>query len=315
MGEKDPVWIFSSEEETTFQWLKDLLTDKFKVGVRPITNCTDEDFRGRAAILYNPRILDSRRNNEVAYFKKNCKKEWKRIIVIFDNQDDISRKKKEIFKKLSGLKKYKEKVLLIPRSQDSPEMGVKINKLYKHLDVKHGEGRHLLPLQMKPLTVGICSREPKESYDWLRRLLETDIFKKTVKVVYPIYISNRTSGFSSEISKCTFTILYHSKNRGRVNVTNVTASLYDEELKIMNKIHEKKRVIVVIDDLEQSDDGEKKRLLTSQSSIKELACDLFLFTKKEKYDINKGDYGKVTAKLDSLKATLKEATTVIESEW
>lgn len=37
-----------------------------------------------------------------------------------------------------------------------------------------------------------------------------------------------------DLSQCTFGILYHTKNRGRVNITDVEEALYDEELETIS---------------------------------------------------------------------------------
>ncbi|XP_073491181.1 uncharacterized protein [Aquarana catesbeiana] len=88
----------------------------------------------------------------------------------------------------------------------------------------------------------------------------------------------------NDLSQCTFGILYHTKNRGRVNITNVNDSLYDEELENLNKILGKDNVFVVIDDLEDNSDQEKTRILENQPSIGMLASDFLLISQKQKAD-------------------------------
>ncbi|KAG8545587.1 hypothetical protein GDO81_020634, partial [Engystomops pustulosus] len=84
-------------------------------------------------------------------------------------------------------------------------------------------------------TVGIFSRSSESDYSWLVKQLRSEVFSPYVSEVRPFYISNNQSGqIYEELSRCSFGILYHTKNRGRVNVTDVTDSLYDEELKAMN---------------------------------------------------------------------------------
>ncbi|XP_068102768.1 uncharacterized protein [Hyperolius riggenbachi] len=123
--------------------------------------------------------------------------------------------------------------------------------------------------------VGIFSRDHSSCYSWLIDFL---FESSLVSDVRPIYISNTTYGLINGIEQCNFAILYHTKNKGRVNVTDVTDSLYDQELKILSKTFGKDKVIVVIDDLEHTSDEEKKGILEQQPSIKDLALDLFLFS-------------------------------------
>ncbi|XP_069591211.1 uncharacterized protein [Ranitomeya imitator] len=132
----------------------------------------------------------------------------------------------------------------------------------------------------KKVKVGIFSRAVESEFEWLKTKLESQSF---VKSVQPYYISN--SGmpeFSSGESRCDFGILYHTKNRGRVNLTDVTDSLYDEELEEMSLTLEKKNVIVVIDDLTDSSEERKKEILRDQPKLGTLATDVFLFSEDEK---------------------------------
>ncbi|KAM8962454.1 uncharacterized protein RCH25_037999 [Pelodytes ibericus] len=134
--------------------------------------------------------------------------------------------------------------------------------------------------------VGIFSRESEESYQWI-----TDYLRSLpgVSDVRPVYISSTSSQiFRQEISKCDFAILYHTKNRGRVNITNVTDSLYDRELRDLSMHHGKTKVIVVIDDLEDNSWEQKTNILKSQPSIQDLATDLFLFRVEEKEQLQGG---------------------------
>ncbi|KAM3916503.1 uncharacterized protein RB166_015752 isoform 2-T2 [Leptodactylus fuscus] len=135
----------------------------------------------------------------------------------------------------------------------------------------------------KRLVVGIFSRDAESQYSWLVTALTSDIFKSHIGDVQLGHISN--SGFKQfceAVSQCTYGILYHSKTRGRVNVTDVTDSLYDEELKYLCSKLGKQKVIVVIDDLEDSRDKQRNRILDQQPSIRDMAQDLFLISPKEK---------------------------------
>ncbi|XP_053550329.1 uncharacterized protein LOC128641811 isoform X2 [Bombina bombina] len=128
--------------------------------------------------------------------------------------------------------------------------------------------------------VTIFSREGASSYEWLIQLLLT---LGAAQNVSPFYISNNNNDkFRDEVTRCTFAILYHSKRRGRINIVDVKDSLYDNELKYLSEQLGRNNVIVVIDDLDDSSYEEKNRILGSQPSIKELTCELFLFSVAEK---------------------------------
>ncbi|XP_053550987.1 uncharacterized protein LOC128642294 isoform X2 [Bombina bombina] len=131
--------------------------------------------------------------------------------------------------------------------------------------------------------VGIFSRSSRTDYNWLTTHLKSEAFQNLVEDVKPFFISNSNGKeFRNTVAECNFGILYHTKKRGRVNVTDVTDSLYDYELNYMSDILGKRNVIVVIDDLQESSAAEKNRILKSQTSIGELAADIILFTDKER---------------------------------
>ncbi|XP_063791201.1 uncharacterized protein LOC134945689 [Pseudophryne corroboree] len=148
--------------------------------------------------------------------------------------------------------------------------------------------------------IGIFSRSDDRDYSWLRSLLHN---------TRPCYISNNGYlRFREDVSQCTFGILYHTKNRGRINVTDVTDSLYDEELKHLSSELGQKNVIVVIDDLTDSSDAMKTKIQENQPSIGRRSRALFLFSEEEKTpecidyikshrEVNKRE---VTEKLDKI---------------
>ncbi|MEE6525852.1 hypothetical protein FKM82_026130 [Ascaphus truei] len=92
-------------------------------------------------------------------------------------------------------------------------------------------------------TIGIFSRAGEEEYKWLISWLRS---VSLGIVVRPFYVSN-TNGqrFREEVSQCTVAILYHSKKRGRVNLTDVTDSLYDEELEYLSAVRGKDNICCV----------------------------------------------------------------------
>lgn len=81
--------------------------------------------------------------------------------------------------------------------------------------------------------VGIFSRDDPPHYQWLMDVVQS---VQGVKDVRPVRITNIWSHFENHVPLCSFAILYHSKMRGRVNVTNVTDSLYDEELQYLSQV-------------------------------------------------------------------------------
>ncbi|XP_068102739.1 uncharacterized protein [Hyperolius riggenbachi] len=124
------------------------------------------------------------------------------------------------------------------------------------------------------LVAGIFSRDDSTTYQWLTNaVLETS----GVKDVRPVLITNNWSDFMAEVDKCSFAILYHSKLRGRLNITDVNDSLYDAELKFLAKKFGTKKVIVVVGDLKEASDEQKKRMLMEQKTIGCSSRDLILF--------------------------------------
>uniref|UniRef100_A0A803JNC5 Uncharacterized LOC100487313 n=1 Tax=Xenopus tropicalis TaxID=8364 RepID=A0A803JNC5_XENTR len=131
--------------------------------------------------------------------------------------------------------------------------------------------------QRKTPLLGIFSRDDQANYQWL-----IDSAYSAVPDIRLVYIANDSGEtFREEVHKCTFAILYHTATRGRINITNVTDSLYDVELQYLYNILGKENVVVVIDDLEDSS-VEKDRILESQPRLGHLARDVFLFSVEEK---------------------------------
>ncbi|XP_077303076.1 uncharacterized protein LOC143923336 [Lithobates pipiens] len=159
--------------------------------------------------------------------------------------------------------------------------------------------------------VAICSRDSERNYEWLKDFLEKRMCKKTRINVQPVYITNNMFKFHQEISGFNFAILYHTKNRGRINITNVNSSLYDNELKCLHDRFGKKNVVVVIDDLEKSGDDEKRRIKEQQRDLKKYAQELFLFTEQDKNHtknhLNTMEITQVKENLIRLKKYIKSA--------
>ncbi|CAN2391193.1 hypothetical protein PRIEUP_LOCUS1232, partial [Pristimantis euphronides] len=121
------------------------------------------------------------------------------------------------------------------------------------------------------LVVGIFSREGEELYDWLIALLLSPRFRSLVRDVRPVTISNVMHGgsrrLSEEIALCSASILYHSQDRGRLNITNVTDSLYDEELRDLHRLLGREKVVVLVDDVDNEDQTARGRITLEQPLI------------------------------------------------
>ncbi|KAM4632065.1 uncharacterized protein O3C94_018590 [Discoglossus pictus] len=140
---------------------------------------------------------------------------------------------------------------------------------------------HIPSTWPKKVKIGIFSRSGQQDYNWLMKILGSHNIR-------PHYISNNgVLKFYNAVDQCEFGILYHTKSRGRVNVTDVIDSLYDEELEHLSNTLKKDNVLVVIDDLDDSSKEEKARILKSQPSIERLAKNLVLVNEKEKKEYEK----------------------------
>uniref|UniRef100_A0A8C5QNR1 Uncharacterized protein n=1 Tax=Leptobrachium leishanense TaxID=445787 RepID=A0A8C5QNR1_9ANUR len=141
------------------------------------------------------------------------------------------------------------------------------------------------PKQRPPHRFGIFSRSAEMDYDWLQSLLLAEHFRDQVSDVQSFYISNNgLLQFEEDVSRCSVGILYHTKNRGGINVTDVMSSLYDAELELLSNVLGRDNVLVVIDDLEDSSSSEKCKILEEQPSIGKFAGDLLLVAEVEKKD-------------------------------
>ncbi|XP_053551199.1 uncharacterized protein LOC128642453 isoform X2 [Bombina bombina] len=152
--------------------------------------------------------------------------------------------------------------------------------------------------------VGIFSRDGESCYSWLVTYLLTFL---ALGDVHPVYITNNNyHSVRENISLCNFAILYHTKRRGRVNITDVTDSLYEDELNMLSRSLGKENVIVVIDDLDDSGSVVKDTILQNQPSIRRLTKDLFLFSVQDKQYINVDNHGVMTDKLNPIKQLIKK---------
>ncbi|XP_073505123.1 uncharacterized protein [Phyllobates terribilis] len=162
--------------------------------------------------------------------------------------------------------------------------------------------------------IGIFSREAESQYSWLVAALTSHRSRDRAPEVRTCSISNTgVQRFRDDVSQCKFGILYHSKNRGRVNVTDVSGALYDEELQYLHSRLGRKNVIVVIDDLDDSGDLQKTQIQKNQPSIRERAEDFFLFSNEEKKSNYQrrlmGNRGRAEKKLQRIKDLITKRET------
>ncbi|KAM3917663.1 uncharacterized protein RB166_016614 [Leptodactylus fuscus] len=156
-------------------------------------------------------------------------------------------------------------------SPDPPQNRLQKDTVKRYQDIQPRKSR---------LKVSIFSRCARSNYDWLMDWLKTTCMIRSDDL-RAVYITNKSTDLYSELQKCTFAILYHSLKQGRLNVTDVTDALYTEELKELSETLEKENVIVVMDDVQNTDPLRKKMILDNQPSIGRLATDLFLFNEKK----------------------------------
>ncbi|XP_073502155.1 uncharacterized protein [Phyllobates terribilis] len=162
-----------------------------------------------------------------------------------------------------------------------------------------------------PRVVGIFSRSATVDYEWLMTALKSSMFTGLVAEPQPVYISNRDEHrFQEAVQDCDFAILYHTKNRGRINIINVTDSIYDEELTYMASSKGRDNVIVLVDDLEKSDYLEKCRILDGQPDITMYSRDLILVTSNEKRQPQL-----LGQKLQDIKANISAGSSTSVNMW
>lgn len=86
------------------------------------------------------------------------------------------------------------------------------------------------------LDVAVTSRAAEVNAQWLINHLRSPTYRGLLGRVTYLPISNRNQAeWRSEMRGHSFSILYHSKNQGRINLTDVTDSLYDLELQELSE--------------------------------------------------------------------------------
>ncbi|KAM3916144.1 uncharacterized protein RB166_015509 [Leptodactylus fuscus] len=131
-----------------------------------------------------------------------------------------------------------------------------------------------------PGVVGIFSRDCVSCFGFLADALSSELAVRQVRSF--IITNNGFQRFQDEVSRCDCAVLYHTRNRGRVNITDVTNSLYDEEIEYLSETLGKENVIVVADDLDSSSSEMKETILQNQPRIRGMADEFFLISKADK---------------------------------
>uniref|UniRef100_A0A8C5Q8L3 Uncharacterized protein n=1 Tax=Leptobrachium leishanense TaxID=445787 RepID=A0A8C5Q8L3_9ANUR len=177
------------------------------------------------------------------------------------------------------IKLFKESKQLIHRAKE------KLKQIVTIMTPSQGWNPWNLLVSPTTHTVGIFSRDSEENYQWL---MDCEEIKRAASTVTACFVSS--SGFRQfhqDVSQCSFGILYHTKNRGRVNVTDVTDALYNDELRYLSDKLGKENVIVVVDDVDQDTSELKQKILENQPSISTFARELFIFNREGKAVLEK----------------------------
>ncbi|XP_075441296.1 uncharacterized protein LOC142486593 isoform X6 [Ascaphus truei] len=309
LKQKHSIGIISRSMQEYYEWLECLLrskdfTDQVKdVRHFHISNMGDEKIREEIsrctfAILYITKVYKGI-NNDLQCLSTFGKEN---VIVVFDNlEDSSSEEKRRILQKEPSIGRLAREIFLFSMAEKESEymkhlscfdqvdkmMQEKLNKMEIMIYQSGTQGNRISRFGKTEAkyTIGIFSRSGHSEYKWLVHLLRSEDFRDQVQDVRPCYISNAGGRqFREDVSQCTFAILYHTKNRGRINITDVTDSMYDKKLHYLSAVLGKENVIVVVDDLEDSSSEEKRRILETQPSIGRLAQGLILFTQRVKED-------------------------------
>ncbi|CAJ0964736.1 unnamed protein product [Ranitomeya imitator] len=86
--------------------------------------------------------------------------------------------------------------------------------------------------------------------------------------------------------KVKFMILYHSVKNGKIRLSDTKDSLYHTELEQLSIKFGKRKVIVVIDDLDDIGHKMKQQILERQPSLGTMVAEIFLFTRSEKKNMD-----------------------------
>uniref|UniRef100_A0A8C5QIC0 Uncharacterized protein n=1 Tax=Leptobrachium leishanense TaxID=445787 RepID=A0A8C5QIC0_9ANUR len=155
--------------------------------------------------------------------------------------------------------------------------------------------------------ISIYSRCPESHYKWLMEKLKAGGGSGNAgHDVRAVCITNTYSNFTAEIPRCTFAILYHTQRWGRINISDIADSLYDNELRDLAQCLGRDNVIVVIDDMKVTSSVEMEKILEQQPSIKRWTKELILF------DTNKTN---VSEKMEKMRETIKNGISSTDRTW
>ncbi|XP_073491180.1 uncharacterized protein [Aquarana catesbeiana] len=300
---KDKIGIFSRSDKREFFWLVKLLTsmhfNDWVLSATPysIANYEVKKFRSNVSqctfgILYHTKnsetinvtnVTSSLYDEELKHLHEKLGRD-NVIVVIDDLEESTDQVKDQILKEQHSIKKWARDLFLFSQEEKNtdprrPNVGTKMKQLetmITELNASKEQNTDTVKANPKRVhTVGIFSVTEDTEYNWLKSLLG-----KKFRSVRSFYISfSRFHQFQNDLSQCSHGILYHTKNRGRINVTDVADSLYDKHLENMSAKLGKSRVIVVIDDLDDNSDKMKRTILQEQPKIHKFAGDLFLVKK------------------------------------
>ncbi|XP_041433463.1 uncharacterized protein LOC108703975 isoform X2 [Xenopus laevis] len=313
------IGIFSRSAESNYQWFMSLLQSEFRDVVHEVRPCNISNIGAElsqctVAILYHSMNRGEVNNEELKYMSDILGKE--NVIVVVEGMKGrfpveqsigdyacdlviITEAEKDKARLMGRLESIRQSLKKPPkrkirRDEQKEERKKKCPDAEPQQDIlpddpgemelgneKNRPKRPLLFIR-KHHKIGIFSRSAESDYNWLQTSLRTE-FRDLVVDVRACYISNNgRRQFWEDVSQCSVGILYHTLKRGRLNITNVMDSLYEEELKYMAETLGKENVFVVADDLQDSSSIEKHRILAQQPSIGEYSCDLVLLTPADK---------------------------------
>ncbi|XP_041433337.1 uncharacterized protein LOC121398309 isoform X3 [Xenopus laevis] len=313
------VGIFSRSGEHEYLWLVNALRDVTNLCPQPfvITNSNASAFRESVytntfAILYHSMnrgslnitdVTDSLYDDELQVLSSILGKD--KVVVIADDLVDSSHNAKNRILHSQPTIRLKALDLFLFSREDKTNYNILLSKMapikeivtaasHKSINMwdeekdspdkeKDLKPRKVKMSSSKQTVVGIFSRSRKDEYLWLVNALRDD----TNICLQPFVITNsNASAFRESVYTNNFAILYHSMNSGRLNITDVTDSLYDDELQVLSSILGKDKVMVIADDPVDSSHNAKNRILHSQPTIKLKAQDLFLFSREDKTNNN-----------------------------
>ncbi|XP_073416750.1 uncharacterized protein [Dendrobates tinctorius] len=242
------VVVVSALDESDVQWLIGMISSvNFKDQVRKtnfikIGTIKEKNWEKQSAeytfCIYVHREYEGTPGASPAQRLKSLSVQGKKpLVVVIDNvRTSDNDEKARILEKYDDVKKYARAVFLFTEREKMSDYQKDLYNSSEQPESNNDVRGYQAAISTQVVfgtkyNVGIFSSSADRDYAWLRALLTTEDFRDHILSVKPCFISN--NGFqqmSEDLSHCTFGILYHTKKKGRVNITDVTDSLYDEEL-------------------------------------------------------------------------------------